>query len=466
MRHHLSAVLAFVIFIALTLVESRAEDSSLLDFSLLDFGDAPDGKFTGYTGAGVAVLGSFPSLLASNGARTLRTDEVWLGVKADKESNAKLVNADNFDDGVEVSLKSCQESSANIVVHVATPGTSSGKAFLNLFFDWNKDGKWEGSDACGPEWAVRNFPIDLSLQNTDMDVYVPSFTAGKLVDNIWYRAVLTLNERMVSENGTGQFSSGEVEDYGPPVISKRAGAVCKPRNRVIEHGKSGKFQIVKVTGSEPITGIRLVPGPVNNKAKNISLAGNTVTYKSKQKDPPKRFIPDQIKTRVYFGDKATSLNVRCYVVVAHTNLIKRRPPQQDFTLIGSTGGYRATLGTKVTGLVGNITPSNELGAMGVNGFELALDEQIPSLASLSSPQLCVGINGTGQPSDWSCTLSGSTLKCNGTTTTLQTGVESTMTATFQSGITQNDLPKALHVHLMKNAEPVGSVEWNLLGFFQ
>ena len=167
-----------------------------------DYGDAPDG-----------ATGTFPSKEASNGARTLTTDEVWLGQKVNTETDSRQVDQDKFDDGVDLKLKSCKTSKAVFLVQVENPGEMSGTAYLNLFADWDKSGEWSGSDDCAAEWAVRNFPVDLSAQTEAITAYVPAFMAGENVNDIWFRAIVTKDQRLYDETGAGSFTSGEVEDY-------------------------------------------------------------------------------------------------------------------------------------------------------------------------------------------------------------------------------------------------------------
>ncbi|MBI2012276.1 hypothetical protein HYS91_05945, partial [Candidatus Daviesbacteria bacterium] len=135
-----------------------------------DFGDAPDGKPTSYEGS-FAQTGQFPSLLASNGARVKKTDDVWLGQKVTIEKDSKQVNADEADDGIRGTSTSCRESINYFFVRIKNLGQMTGIAYLNLYADWNKDGRWAGRDECAPEWAIQNFPVDLSKQTEEIAVY-------------------------------------------------------------------------------------------------------------------------------------------------------------------------------------------------------------------------------------------------------------------------------------------------------
>lgn len=241
-----------------------------------DFGDAPDGKPT-YYAAGFAQTGNFPTLRASNGARVKKVSEVWLGNLVDKELDANLVNNDAGDDGISLNLHACAKSTAKFFVHVARPKKISGTVYLNLFVDWNKDGKWGGNDGCADEWAVKNFPVDLAKQTSAIAVYVPEFMAGKDVAAAWYRAVVTEDEKMAFETGTGIFHAGEVEDYGPIVFvpedknnPKKYKAVCDPEPLVVDHGSSAELSVREFPGSELITNVAVDP--------NVNLENTAKTF--------------------------------------------------------------------------------------------------------------------------------------------------------------------------------------------
>ena len=160
-----------------------------------DFGDAPDGQEVWVR----------------------KTDEVWLGDSVTVEKAAKLVDADEADDGVKLDTNACKESTAYFLVRLKNPGPASGTVYLNLYADWNKDGKWSGSDECGTEWAIRNLAIDPGKQTEEIAVYTASFTAGKNTEEIWYRGAVTVGQQM-DESATGEFGGGEIEDYSSAVL--------------------------------------------------------------------------------------------------------------------------------------------------------------------------------------------------------------------------------------------------------
>lgn len=288
-----------------------------------DFGDAPDGT----------PEGNFPSLLKSNGARAKNTEEIWLGKEVTAENDSKQVNLDEADDGVKLELNSCQKSKGYFFVHTNN-FRKSGTAYLNLYADWNKDGKWQGADGCASEWAVQNFPVDLSRQNQEIAVYVPEFTAGKNTDQLWYRSVVSLDQQM-NEAATGEFASGEVEDYGPkePGDEKYYDFYCNPYPLKIKHGDKGDFKILPDLFSEPINkvGFGQNYNPVNDK-RNVTIQNNVATYESLEKDidPPARSDIHFVDLKVSFGAGATEavLDRSCIVIVEHDEITTETPSEK------------------------------------------------------------------------------------------------------------------------------------------
>lgn len=300
----------------------------------MDFGDAPD-KALAYKIDKIEIAGQFPSLEKSNGARVKRTDEVWLGEKVDKEKDSVQVDQDAFDDGFGADLNSCAESMAYFIVQVANPGKMSGTAYLNLFYDWNKDGQWSGKDDCASEWVIQNYPVDLSQQDVAIRAYLPTFIAGKIADNskdsdYWHRAVVTFNQQMASENGTGEFASGEIEDYGPPIYEDENGngggktysVSCDPDPAFAEHGKETEIKIEETPFSETYTEHELANNMVaKTDEREIKITGEGFTYNPKL-DPPKQAILETVSVRVRYGPdgKEASIVADCPVWAIHDEI--------------------------------------------------------------------------------------------------------------------------------------------------
>lgn len=411
-----------------------------------DFGDAPDTGYFTYYGSSGASIGSFPSTLASDGARASEINVVWLGNDVNNENNAKLTNSDNYDDGVDVDLNACKASKAKVIVHLKNPGQTSGTAYLNLFFDWNKDGVWSGSDECADEWAVRNFAIDLSDQKKDMEAYVPEFMAGKKVENIWYRVIITKNQRLtyLNQNGQGEFTAGEVEDYGPilPVSGRNFGAVCKPDLLVIKHGKEGTFTIKKKPSSVALSDAYLANSVTpKTSARKIWDTGLSFVYESKQIDPPKRVVWETFQVKAKFIGKTATKIVNCNAAVVHGNLRACSQDLHDYTKTGITGSITsATMDGKTT-ISGTITPScPALVAEGVYGFEIPLKDQHPKMNEIETEMVSMNLNGT---SNTSCTVTSRKISCLGTEP-MQYNVDSFFDIFTEISIVTD----SLHLHML------------------
>jgi hypothetical protein len=287
-----------------------------------DFGDAPDGVSTE----------QFPSLLSSNGARVKKTDDVWLGQAVTIEKDSKQVNLDEADDGVKLNANPCKQSTAYFFVRIKNPSKMTGIAYLNLYADWNKDGRWSGSDECAPEWVVQDFPIDLAKQTNEIAVYAPQFTAGKKVEEIWYRGAVTLDQRM-NETATGEFASGEVEDYGPKLHGdeKYYNFYCMPDPLKIKHGEEGEFKILPDLFSEPISEIGFGQNfQLLNFIRKVTLQNNIVKYESSSKDvdPPERSDVHNVDLKVSFVGGVTQ-DKSCMVIVEHDELTIKTPSRKS-----------------------------------------------------------------------------------------------------------------------------------------
>ena len=91
--------------------------------------------------------------------------------------------------------------------------------YLNVLFDWNKDGEWKGKSSNGAsEWAVKNYKVQ--IKPGDVQTFrTDKFLTGTDVFPVWVR--LTLSDKPIDESqygedgwdGTGDFQLGETEDY-------------------------------------------------------------------------------------------------------------------------------------------------------------------------------------------------------------------------------------------------------------
>ncbi|MBI4912223.1 MAG: hypothetical protein HY823_05760 [Acidobacteria bacterium] len=184
-----------------------------------NFGNAPDGTPTGYpTVFGIinpAQTGSFPTKLANNGARTLSIADGILGTQAKQTADAAIGDFSDVDglQDMTVVLTSIPPPAAMAVKVTAPTGGSGGTMYLNVLFDRNMNGNWNDAD----EWVVKNHPVNLPAPGTSATVTPPAFpfsTGAVLPDPAWMRVALTREQIQGGTwNGTGSFSSGEVEDW-------------------------------------------------------------------------------------------------------------------------------------------------------------------------------------------------------------------------------------------------------------
>ena len=210
-----------------------------------------------------------------------------------------------------------------------------GVAYLNLYADWNKDNRWSDSDKCAQEWVVRNFPIDLAKQTDEIAVYAPQFTAGENVEEIWYRGVVTFDQKM-NESATGEFASGEIEDYGPSESQKEYWLYCDPYPLVLNHGEEKTVTIKADPFSQKIKSVALstLVAP-DNAIRKITQKGNSFTYKSKKVDGPKRDEPDFISYSAEFTDGEEWWDF-CPVTVHHDEPTIETPGRRTFPIPSET----------------------------------------------------------------------------------------------------------------------------------
>ena len=182
-----------------------------------DFGDAPDGADAGYPQG--SIVGRFPSLLASDGARIRNPGADVLGATVSAEPDALAENRDDSDDGVIALLVSLADprpaAVLSLVVSLAADAPT-GPRYVNALVDLNQDGTWGGATDGQSEWVVQDLRVD-PVAGESMRVTTPPFGfvhAGVLPPAAWLRVVLTRAPMGATEwNGSGEFEFGEVEDY-------------------------------------------------------------------------------------------------------------------------------------------------------------------------------------------------------------------------------------------------------------
>ncbi|HEY1012107.1 MAG TPA: GEVED domain-containing protein, partial [Herpetosiphonaceae bacterium] len=177
-------------------------------------GVVPTGAYHQNSGGPVYVLGSAISA-------EQQADSGW---DSDGPNNIKplgpTADLDGGDDGLSLPPKFAPCDTTKLVYKVTVFFTGSTRAYLNLWSDWDSNGKWGDRLPCGAgrvadEWLVQNKPVTLTGPGTFTFV-TPSFTSmGPTGKPQWIR--ITLSEAPnATRDGRGPGSGwqiGETEDY-------------------------------------------------------------------------------------------------------------------------------------------------------------------------------------------------------------------------------------------------------------
>jgi hypothetical protein len=250
-----------------------------------DLGDAPDSstdwtkRMTAYpdTGQG-AVLGHFPTVfedsagqprgpvhlaprtVAHLGSAVSLENEANRGVDEDTVNNINQsqdkANQDGSDDALTLPLTLPHGEFANFeyIVRVIQPVQN---AWVNVWFDWNRDGDWDDDSTSNPEmitddgshvseWAVQNqFLYDLPVGTHH--ITTPAFRAWHPAigpEKVWMR--ITLSEKpwkggehpgILGNGGSGPaegYEIGETEDH---LITPQTGSACSLCQDLNKDGK-------------------------------------------------------------------------------------------------------------------------------------------------------------------------------------------------------------------------------------
>lgn len=199
-----------------------------------DYGDAPDGSPTGYpnatlvSGAVLAQIGNFPTLYSNNGAHTLDISRISLGGVISEEQGAddpndpdgttNLVNSDFGDDGVINFMMLLTQIPPPAAITLIANSYTTGDFYLNAVADLNMDGEWGGFGANGePEWIIKNHRVSATGPGPMLIDDAPPFaysSGNRIPDPSWMRVALTSESIQGNDwDGTGEFASGEIEDY-------------------------------------------------------------------------------------------------------------------------------------------------------------------------------------------------------------------------------------------------------------
>jgi hypothetical protein len=222
-----------------------------------DLGDAPDSTnhagaaMTAYPPGGpMGVQANFPTVFlgpAPFGPIHRNPQAIFLGAGVSTEFDADLPpdmdgptnitppldqpNQDGFDDGLLLlGIKPCQPSQFNYIVTVTNPVVN--QMFVNVWFDWNRDGDWDDTLQCSaatapaPEWAVQNQPVPIpGIGSFPMTTpqFMTWFSATTPMTDLWMR--ITISEQpwippmppvLLGYGGSGPqggYKFGETEDY-------------------------------------------------------------------------------------------------------------------------------------------------------------------------------------------------------------------------------------------------------------
>jgi hypothetical protein len=164
-------------------------------------------------------------LLFHLGYEVSAEEEADVGLDADGINNINplvdLSDSDGADDGLGLppSIDHCVATTVGYRVRVydGAPDT----AYVNLWFDWNRNGRWGEVFNCGgttpaPEWAVQNQEIELPAFGWQ-DYETPVFFPYNLNPNeyMWVR-ITVAGVETTNADGSGPaegYQDGETEDY-------------------------------------------------------------------------------------------------------------------------------------------------------------------------------------------------------------------------------------------------------------
>jgi parallel beta-helix repeat protein len=172
----------------------------------LEFGDAPDP--------------TYPSLLASNGARHIPTETECLGLALngsdwkDFEPDANVPDLDLLDDGLLTTVLTAGNLTQTVSFEV-TNMIAQNNLLVNILLDLNQNGIWDSG-----EHVVQNQPINLIGPADDTFTSTTFSTVGATGGPTWMRITLTRHTIIPGWDGTmasagyaEAFECGETEDW-------------------------------------------------------------------------------------------------------------------------------------------------------------------------------------------------------------------------------------------------------------
>jgi len=233
-----------------------AKQGQILPTEDRDFGDAPEGVIA-YPDEG--VVGMFPTCVSVGPASWIEHDSsgaLYFGPKVDVEADgnggkcpafapdkynrdetvsdgdagllkpraytikgepgSQIVSALTFS-GLESIGNACLTASWGTTIDIEVHNTSRNVAYVNVLFDWNHDGVWEGASVCDgvdvPEHVLVNFPVPAGYEGPLSELGPSDFGIGPVSGYVWARFTVTDEKVGKDWNGDGVFLDGETEDY-------------------------------------------------------------------------------------------------------------------------------------------------------------------------------------------------------------------------------------------------------------
>ncbi len=305
-------------------------------FACPDLGDAPDS--TNHAGAPMTayatgpVGANFPTVYGPGTGPVPGPNhwfpkvDAWLGARVSGEFDADLLpdedtftnldpkadvaDRDNFDDGVikRPPLDHCKATEMVVQVTVAAAAPVRDR-FINVWFDWNRDGDWEDAFDCprdptggggggALEWAVQDFPTNLGPGShvVTLTTFLPYNMGANIDPNMDMWARVTLAEQKAPRSATTSLADGrgpdkgyrfgETEDFHiffenqPPVITieKMAGVTETVPGGIIHY-------TIKINNSGGSTAVGLhmedpIPGGTVYVAGSVTATLGTAFYDS------------------------------------------------------------------------------------------------------------------------------------------------------------------------------------------
>jgi hypothetical protein len=268
-RHSFGIALGLLLLAA---VLAPAFGRARADDPIYELGDAPDSS--NHFGMPMAAFPGVPALYpvvfdpalgAPQGPRhTNPALNGWLGQTFSREQDADQLpdadaitnigppanapNRDRFDDGVSpvnpngLNLPQCGQTRFRYIVTGAAGGVPVPNAYVNVWFDWNRDGDWADQTTCTTsagavvtvyEWAVQNQPVTIVPGGALW--WTPWFYSlhGGNSRDTWMRITIAHTPAPPSPAGlpdgrgpAGGYVYGETEDYF--VVYSGVGTTFKP----------------------------------------------------------------------------------------------------------------------------------------------------------------------------------------------------------------------------------------------